>query len=127
MAVSATPVFTQTPKTKTTTSIGSAITIWTVGANGSKVTAISATNTSAGALVMSILVNAVIAWKVTIPANAGFDGTTAATNCMNSTLMPGLPVDNDGQTYIFVTAGETLTATAASGTSLTTTVVGADF
>lgn len=125
--MTATPVLVQTPKTKTTASIGTALTIYAVGTNGSKITAISCTNTSAGALVLSILINAIIAWKVSIPANAGFDGTTAATNCMSTALLPGLPLDNDGQPYIFISAGETLTATAASGTSLTTTVVGGDF
>lgn len=133
MPVTATPVFVQTPKAAvqqilpadTTT----AKTLVTAGTNGTKVTGIIATSDDTSRIVKLAIVRSAVVYVIgttTIAANAGNDGTTASTNMLTS--IPGLPVDNDGQPYLFMSSGDTLTAavtvtvTAAKTISLTAVV-----
>lgn len=106
----------------------------TPGANGCKVTGIIATSTDASSrtVTISIQVSAVdyVLMCVTVPANAGTDGTTAAINVLNTTTSPGLPRDNDGQPYFFVTNSSPtalVRAKCSSGTSIMLTAVYGDF
>ena len=83
------------------------------GTNGTKVTSLQASSTEtalAHVVEVSILrggTNSLLA-AVNVPVNSGFDGTTPAVDLLNSTIMPGLPVDNDGQHYLFLKSGDTL-------------------
>jgi hypothetical protein len=45
-----------------------------------------------------------------VAASSGLDPTGAnnQVNLMNSTIMPGLPIDNDGQPYILLANGDTI-------------------
>jgi hypothetical protein len=52
---------------------------------------------------------------VTVPAGAGTDGSTGSVNCFSTSVIPGLPVDNDGQAYVMLASGDTLTATLSTG------------
>jgi hypothetical protein len=60
---------------------------------------------------------------VTIPAGSGTDGTTATVNVFAAAIIPGLPVDNDGQAYINLQTGDTLTATLSTGSVTATKTV----
>lgn len=81
-------------------------TVVTGGANGTKLNALTATSddTSARIVQVSLLRSAVnyILGSVSIPAGSGTDGSTPAVDLLNAVAMPGLPVDNDGQKYLFL-------------------------
>ena len=138
MAVVATPVFTQRPflglaqilPADTTT----AKTVVTAGADGTKITAITASSNDASRIVQISLVRSAVVYiltTVTVAANAGTDGTAAAVNLINSTIIPGLPIDNDGQPYLFLKSGDTLTAavtvTVTAAKTISIAAIGADF
>lgn len=138
MAVTATPVFTQTPSLSlaqilpadTTT----AKTVVTAGANGTKVSGLTATSNDTSRIVVVSLVRSAVVYilaTVTVAANAGTDGTTAATNLINTTIIPGLPIDNDGQPYLLMKSGDTLTAnvtvTVTAAKTISIAAIGADF
>ena len=122
MAVTATPVFVQTPQValavvSTVTGL-TAVTLLTGGTNGSKVVSLTAASTNGGAIVVSVaVVRSAVSYTLgtfSVPANSGTDGATAAFNILGSTLISGLPVDNDGQLYLFL-------ATSADSVTLTPT------
>lgn len=116
MAVTATPVFVQTPKI----SVGSLTnsdaantkkTVCTAGANGTKVVSLIATSTeTANARIAQIWLTrsavSTLLGSVNIPANAGFDGIVYSVNMFS--LIAELPRDNDGQRYLFLESGDTL-------------------
>lgn len=77
----------------------------------------TAVNTSStGTAVIANLVK--IIGSASVAITAGTDGSTAAVNLLNTTLFPGLPVDNDGQQYIPLENGDFL---AISNTATVTT------
>ena len=132
MAVTATPVFVQTPKItpqsfiQGTDAAGTYKTVFTAGANGSKVIAILV-NTDDGTathiLTLRVLRSAVGTnlVKYLLPINSGGDGTAAGIDMLAGgplNLLAGLPTDNDGQKYLFLESGDTLELTFA--TALTT-------
>ena len=106
------PFFFGTPKHEAvaiTTASGTAwVTILTGGTSGTKVVGIGAVSESTAAqiLQLSVLRSAVnyVLGSVSVAASAGNDGTVAAANLMSSTLLPYLPVDNDGQRYLFLSS-----------------------
>jgi hypothetical protein len=108
-------------------------TVLVAGAAATKVASLlaSSTDTSARVLTVSILRSAVnyVLGAMTVPITAGTDGVTATTNLLS--LIPGLPVDNDGQPYVFLAVGDTLqvssgtTVTAAKAISIS--AIGGDF
>lgn len=55
--------------------------------------------------------------SVNVPAASGNDGSTAAINLLSSTLLPGLPRDENGNPFIELTTGDVLKA--SSGTTVT--------
>lgn len=145
MAVTATPVFVQTPKitpqnfVQGTDSAGTYKTIYTAGANGSKITAIMvATDDGSATHVLSLALTRsatdYLFGAYTLPVSSGTDGSTAGIDLLRggpNTLIPGLPVDNDGQRYLFLESGDTLRLTFATALTaskrINVVTVGADF
>jgi hypothetical protein len=139
MAVTATPVFVQTPKNTQITILpadaSTQKTLVTAGANGTKVVAIQFTSTDTSARVVNVNITrsavTVLVGAVNLPTLCGTDGVTPAVDGMGVTLNPGLPIDNDGQKYVFLQSGDTLqinsqtTVTAAK--TITATAIHADF
>lgn len=131
MAVTATPVFPQTPNVAVvsiTSADGAAATktIYTGAANCSKVVAVNltATCTESHLLTLSVTRNstAYALGAVTVNQSSGYgtDGVAASLDLLRggpNGIIPSLPVDNDGQKYIFLTSVDTLQITHA--TSLT--------
>ena len=142
MAVTSTPVLPQTPVitpqnfVQGTDVAGTYKTVYTAGANGSKVVSLTANTTDGSAAhVMTVAITrSAVTYplvNVNLPVNSGGDGTTPAVDLLNSSLLPGLPVDNDGQRYLFLKSGDTLQVTFATaltaGKSIFVQCVGADF
>ncbi len=48
-----------------------------------------------------------------LPIAAGSDGSTPSVNLLDRVIWPGLPLDNDGQPYLFLKSGDTLQASMA--------------
>ncbi len=91
-------------------------TVYTAGANGSKVTGLIAqsTDTSARDVQVSIT-NGGTSYPlgtVAVPIGAGNSGTVPSVNLINATQMPGIPVDSDGNPYLLLQSGDTLTVSA---------------
>jgi len=141
----------QTPKNGTQTFVqgtdaaGTYKTLYTGGTNGTKVKAIWVTSNDASAQhLVTVQVststsahcspqsNCVGGVAVTIPANSGFGSNVPAVNMMSVTNWPGLPVDSDGNPFIYL-AGSSQTLEATFATALTAsdqiaiTVIAEDF
>lgn len=110
MAVTATGSFPQTPKNGNvqilpadTTTLK---TIYTGGANGSKIVALmaSSSDTTARDVMWGITVGAVFypLGTVTIPITAGQIAATPAVNLLDVAKSPGLPIDSDGNPFVFL-------------------------
>lgn len=145
MAVTATPVFVQTPKVtpqnfvQGTDSAGTYKTIFTAGSDGSKVTAINVTTDDGSAthvLTLALTRSATdyIIGSYTLPINSGTDGSTVGVNMLNggpNTLITALPTDNDGQKYLFLESGDTLRMTFATALTaakrINVVTIGANF
>lgn len=139
MSTSSVPVLPQTPKITPVTIVnadGTTVkTVFTAGANGSKIVGLSATNTDAAGYTLQVWLTRsatnYLLGSLSLPANAGFNGSAASTNLFASGWVPGLPIDNDGQPYLFLESGDTLTVgvTVAVTAAKTVTVVavGANF
>ena len=115
MAVSHSPTFVQTPKvTSTTIVVGSTttkITAATAGSDGSKVVGVIVTTDDAARDVRLWLAKSTTSYllgTVPVPSSSGFTSTAPAVNLLNSTNIPGVPTDNDGQRYIFLESGDSL-------------------
>lgn len=116
--MSSTPVFVATPKITPASwtnadSANTKKTVCTAGSSGTKLVGLTATSTeTANARVAQIWLTrsatSYLLASVNVPVNSGSDGVTAGINLMGSTLWPGLPVDNDGQSYLFLNSGDTL-------------------
>lgn len=128
MAVTATPIFIQTPKItpqsfiQGTDAAGTLKTLFTAGANGSKISAVlcNTTDGTATHLLTLYLTRSAVDYPIinyTLPINVGGDGSTASIDLLAggpSNLLAGLPIDNDGQKYILMESGDTLRATFAT-------------
>ena len=147
--VTTVPIYPQTVQTEGASFTASPLTykiIYTGGANGSKVTGIICSSTdTAVAHLMTVFVNTVSASvlcsttatdctssaAVTVPINAGIANTVPAINFMSPTNWPGLPVDSDGNPYIYLTSAQSIQATYAtaltSSTQVSCVAIGADF
>jgi hypothetical protein len=105
--LSSAPTFVATPlRALLTTANTTGQTILTGGASGSKVVALIATSTNTTVANVSIIlgnstVNAYLL-TTTVPGLAGANNSVPAVNLLNPALVPGLPTDNDGQTYLFL-------------------------
>ena len=139
MTVTATPVFVQTPKITPQTFANAdgttKKTIFTAGANGSKVVAILAGSTDTAARTAQLwLTRSAVSYllgTVVVAIGAGSDGTARTANLMPSTLMDGLPLDNDGQRYLYLESGDTLqvgfTVAVTAAKQIDINAIGADF
>ena len=92
------------------------------GASGSKVLGLLAASTDTSARIIQIVLTRssvdYIIGAVSVPAGSGTDGTNPQINLFNTTSCPGLPVDNDGQPYLLMVSGDTLSV--LSTTTVTT-------
>jgi hypothetical protein len=111
-------------------------TVYTGGANGSKLVGLifSSTDTSARDVQISITNGGTsyVLGTVTVPIGAGNSGSVPSVNGFNSTQLPGLAVDSDGNPFIFLlSASDTLTVSAlttvTSGKLISVNVMGGDF
>ena len=110
-------------------------TLMTAGANGSKVTGIifSSTDSTARNIQVSVSNGSTnfILGTVVVPITAGTDGVTPAVSFFNSALVPGYPVDNDGQSYFFVPGANTVqissTTTVTTAKFITASCIYGDF
>lgn len=96
------------------------VTLVTAGANGSKVTGINLASTDGTLRNVQISISNgsvnFLLGTVPVPITAGNDGVTPAVQAFNSSLIPGLPIDNDGQPYLFVPASNTIQIKATTAT-----------
>ena len=131
MAVTASPVFVQTPKVTQITILPADTTaqkvVCTAGANGSKVVGLIATSDDTATMNVQILIKrsatSILLGTGRIVTLSGTNGAAANVNLLNA--ITGLPIDNDGQPYLYLVSGDTLecavlvTVTAAKTISLT--------
>lgn len=118
MAVSSTPVLPQTPKLGLAQILPADASAWktviTGGTNGTKVVSLTLTSTDTSNRIVQVAVTRSatqhIFNAVTVTAGAGTDGTTTSIDGLPSTL----PVDNDGQKYLFLESGDTLDISATT-------------
>ena len=139
MAVTATPVFIQTPKNTQITIVNADASgqkvVCTAGANGSKVVALQLCSDDTSSRIIQVVIKrsgtSILVGSVSVPTLAGTDGSAAAVNALNTTIMPGLPRDNDGQPYILLVSGDTLeiksTTTVTAGKTVSATCIHGDF
>lgn len=116
MPVTATPVFPQTPQSSKVQILpadaSNLKTLYTGGANGSKVTAaiVSSSDTSTRDVQIGITRSATFfpLCTITVPINAGQVAGTPPINLLNPVNCPGLPIDNDGQVYVYLSSASDL-------------------
>jgi hypothetical protein len=89
-------------------------TLYTGAANGTIIRALTATSNDVAGRNVQFGITLVSTFypigTVSVPAASGTDGSTAAVDLMNSTLNPGLPVDEFGMHYLILLSGEILQA-----------------
>jgi hypothetical protein len=128
MAVSNTAVFPQAPMKGLVQIVNADSTgkktACTAGANGSKVTGLNvcSDDTSNRTLQVFITRSATdyLIGTAVITTLAGTDGSTLPIDVLS--LIPGLPVDNDGQRYLFLQSGDTLRVAITSAVTAAKTV-----
>lgn len=111
------------------------VTAFTPGSSGSKVVSVivSSSDTASQVLTIGVTRSAVFypIGTATIGITAGEIAATASVNMLSTTTIPGLPVDNDGQPYIFLASTDTLQAqtagTVTAAKSININVMGGDF
>lgn len=112
MAVTSTPVFVQTPKNglaQISTGTGSsvAVTVYTGGTNGTKITGLNATgfgSTNAYDVQWGITNGAVFYGMGTVSVSAGAGSTSgiASANLFYNINVQGLAIDSDGNPFVFL-------------------------
>jgi hypothetical protein len=135
----ATPTFTKQPQASRVTiavaDTTTAKTVLTAGPNGSKLIGLfaSTTDTSLSNIQVSITNGGTQynMWVVPIPLTSGTAAASpSSVNLLNATDAVGLPVDNDGNPFLYLVSGDTLTvnalATLAAGI-VTVHAIYADF
>ena len=139
MAFSNVPVFPQKPQhyevTIANADASNAKNVGTGGSNGTIVRALQATSTDTGARVVQIGISVASTFyllgSVSVPAGAGNDGATPAVDLLNSGLLPGLPVDENGMHYLILLSGEILqvlsTTTVTAAKTVTVQGFGQDY
>lgn len=110
-------------------------TLFTAGTNDSNVKSIvvHSDDTTARNIVLN-RVNTGITYPigtVNIPITAGATGSIASVDLINSTLIPGLPLDSTGKPYLPLKTGDTLTVAplvaVTAAKTITITSFGEDF
>ena len=122
-----------------TDAAGTYKTIYTAGSSGSKIVAINVSTDDGSAthvlnLTLTRSATDYIIGSYTLPVNSGTDGSAASIDLLRggpNTLIPGLPLDNDGQRYLFLESGDTLRMTFATALTaskrINVVTIGADF
>lgn len=143
-AVTATPVFVQTPKAAkiqflNASVAGTYVALYTGGANGSKITGLYAASSdgTAAHVVTCGIQNTSVNYggsAVNVPLNSGFANAVPAVNLMSATNWPGLPLDSDGNPFIYLTSASDIlvctfatTVTSGAANTLNVIAIGADF
>lgn len=150
-AVTATPVFIQTPKlgriqilngtgayaiASGAATVTNTVAAYTCGANGSKITGIIASsNDSASRELTVFMVPAsnvpYIITTATIPITAGQLAGTPPVSMLSATNAPGLPMDSDGNPYLLCESGDVIRVgvkvAVTSNLVVTVLVVASDF
>ena len=103
-----------------TDSAGTYKTIYTAGSNGSIIKALWATTNDASLahLVTCQIVNTAVSYggtAVSIPISSGFASGAPPVNMMSFVNWPGLPLDSDGNPFLYLVSGDTLKCTFATG------------
>lgn len=136
-AVTATPVFVQTPKIgkvqflQGTDTAGTYKTVMTGGSNGSKIVGMYVTTNDASAThLMTIEVSSSTSAhcspstscfggvSFTLAVSSGFANAAPAVNAMSPSIWPGLPRDSDGNPFLYL-PDATYTIEATFATALT--------
>lgn len=141
MPVTATPSLPQNPRhqsVQVTTGTGSStlVGLQTGGSNGTKITSVMVSNGDSTANTVTVGITTAAVFyplaTVSLPANAGTSSATPAVALLSTTNIT-LPVDNDGQQYIFLNSSlDTLQVKAAlvpssAGSAISFHAFGADF
>lgn len=114
------PVFVGTPKNGkvqiANADASAQKTVYTAGASGSKVVSLNlqSTDTSSRDVQVSIT-NGGTSYPLgtlTVPANSGNTGSVVSINALTPGFLAGLPVDADGNPYLLLVSGDTLTVSA---------------
>lgn len=132
MAQNVNPTFVKTPTcaaVQITTGTGSSglVTIYTGGANGSKIAALLATaNTTGGFdVVWGITSSAATFYAIgtsSVPASAGTASSVATINLLGNANTPGVTIDSDGNPFVFLaSSGWSLQAKTPATSSAWTT------
>lgn len=112
------PTFVKTPNrglVNISTGTGTAsVTLYTGGANGSKISGINATlSSSASATVRFQITNGgtnYVLGTVTLASSTGVDGASASANLLAPSVVGGIPLDSDGNPFLFLSSSaDTLT------------------
>lgn len=114
--MTATGVYVQTPKISKTSILPADTTtkktVVTAGSNGSKVVALIASSTDTSTRIVQLYLTrsatSFLVGSTIVAIGAGSDGAANTSNLL--TTIPGLPLDNDGQPYLFLESGDTLQA-----------------
>lgn len=127
MAVTATPIFAQVPRTTSTATISGTVAVFTAGANGSKIDAIGITTTTTCDVSFSFdNANAAPIGKVNVPTNSGTNNAVPTVDVLRSSQMTWLSFDAFGNKCLYLSAAAVLYATSTVTTGVVT-VQGADF
>lgn len=122
MAQNVNPTFVKTPNNGTvqiTSATSNAfVTVYTGGTNGSKVVGLIATgstNLSGAVDVQWGILNATSSFSAlgasSVPITAGYASSVPAINLMNTVNTPGMPLDSDGNVFVFLkSSADTLSA-----------------
>lgn len=120
MAGTATPIYPQTVKNYVAQilpgSTTSLVTLVTGATNGTKIESINvaSTDTSARDVQVWLTVSAVnyLLTTVNIPINAGNTNAVVAVDLLRNAQWPSLAYDNNGNKYIYIASGSTLSVAA---------------
>lgn len=110
-------------------------TVYTAGASGSKITSLIATSTDTSSRDVEISITnggtSYAIGTVSVVAGAGTSSGVNSVNMLNLSNIPGLPVDSDGQPYLLLISGDTLTLSAlvsvTTAKTITISAFGGDF
>jgi hypothetical protein len=107
-----------------TDSAGTYKTLYTGGTNGTKVSGMWVTSNDASAahLLTCQLVRSAVFYggmAITVAVNSGYANGAPAISLMSSTNWPGLPIDGNGNPYLYLSSGDTIQCTFA--TAITST------
>lgn len=111
------------------------VTVYTAGSNGSKIIGLIAASTDTSSQNVQLAIqNGGTDYPLgnkAVPAGAGLNAGTIAVNLLDPTVIVGMPVDSDGNPFLYMVSGDTLViksgGTITSGKTLTVNALGADF